>query len=313
MTYANQLWRLWQLKNTSVSAAIATAIVSLVCIPSALTKVKGLDKFVTVAIGLTTAEVSRRTAFSALSLIDTDADLTYAERRIHIQQHEQEIIAPVNPPLMLTEETEESEEVVSDVVKYWLAQDKHLMVIGGSGSGKSYFIKRFTERLPGWLVRVYDVDATVDDWDFASSVETEVDDIGESMNRDLEVIPELRRIRKAEGNKWRPEKHMLTVADEFPALVDAFSHERKGKTKSTPERWSSKHARETRKLGRFICIIAQDDSTDNTGLSGSSKLRDSCFTRVYLGSAAADKAPQWKKQLLTKEFMLVDDLLARRP
>lgn len=310
MTYANQLWRLWELKNTSVSAAVATAVVSLVCIPSALTKVKGLDKFVTVAIGLTSAEVSRRTAYSAITLLDTDADLTYAERRITIQQHEKEILAPVNSQPMLTEANDGT---IEDSVKYWLAQDKHLMVIGGSGAGKSHFIKKFTEQLPGWLVRVYDVDATVDDWKFANQVVTEVDEIAEAMNRDMEVIPDLRRIRKATGNSWKPERHMLTVADEFPALVDAFAHERKGKVKSTPERWSSKHARETRKLARFICIIAQDDSVENTGLSGSSKLRDSCFTRVYLGTAAADKAPQWKQQLMTKDYMLLDDQLARRP
>lgn len=302
----NQLWRYFRTQSRLGATAALSLTVALLALPWALTKERSMDKLMVLCVGLASTEAARRAAFGYFDWRDSDADLTYTEKRALIQQHTQYLKEPDLLP-MLTDTQED--DTIADVVSYWQQQDKHLLIIGGSGSGKTTYVRNFSKQLRGWRTVVYDIDATVSDWRFADAVAHEFEDIGEQMSNDLSKIPQIRAQRHKLGDKWRPEP-VLMIADEFPALVSELT---------VAKKWLATHAKQTRKHKRMICVLAQNDTVANLGLKGDVSVRDTCFTCVYLGDKAADKAkaigkPEWADVLRkSKEYALVDDKLARRP
>ncbi|WP_017654275.1 hypothetical protein [Fortiea contorta] len=130
------------------------------------------------------------------------------------------------------------------------------------------------------------------------------------MQADLATIEQRTIDRKQAGNSWQTEQTLI-VAEELPALVDECE---------SAKEWVRKQAKRGRRVKRFICLVAQNDTVANLGLEGDSKLRDSCFVRVYLGQSAIDRAKQLKDTQLMqalesggKQVCLVDDILAVRP
>lgn len=302
-----QLWREFRTQSRLGVAAGLALTVSLVCLPWALTKARSADKLMVLCVGALATEAARRSTWGYFDYRDTDADLTYAEKRELIQQHvqylreEPEVIAPV-------QETQE-DDTIADVVSYWLQQDKHLLVIGGSGAGKTTFTRNFSKHLRNWRTVVYDIDATVSDWKWTNAVYHEFDDISEQMTSDLSLIPEIRAQRHKLGDKWQAQPTLM-IADEFPALVSELA---------VAKKWLATHAKQTRKHKRMICVLAQNDTVGNLGLKGDISVRDTCFTLVYLGDKAAERAKaigklEWINVLRhSKEYAIVDDKLARRP
>lgn len=305
----NSLWRMFRTQSRLGAVAGLSLTVSLLCLPWALTKIRSLDKLMVICVGLASTECARRAAFGYFDHRDSDADLTYAEKRELIQQHvqyireEPEVIMPMLPETQV-------DDTIADVVSYWQEQNKHLLIIGGTGSGKSTFVKHFSKGLSGFSTVVYDCDATVDDWQWANAVYHEFNDIGEQMTNDLSRIPDIRAQRHKLGNKWQPEPTLM-IADEFPALVSEMP---------VAKKWLSTHAKQTLKHKRMIAVLAQNDTVANLGLKGDISVRDSCFTLVYLGTKAVEKAKalgreDWVQLLLTNKhtYAIVDNRLARRP
>lgn len=303
-----QLWRMFQTQGRlGVSAGLALSI-TLVCVPWALTKVRSADKLLTLCVGAFALETTRRTAFAYFDHRDSDADLVYAEKRALIQQHVSVLKSEPEIQMQALEEGTQ-DEMITDVVEYWKRQDKHLLIIGGTGSGKTTFIKNFSNRLSGYLTTVYDCDATVDDWQWANNVYHEFDDISQHMEEDLKLIPSIRNERHKLGNKWKPNPTLM-IADEFPALVAELA---------VAKKWLSTHAKQTRKHKRMIAILSQNDTVSNLGLKGDISVRDTCFTLVYLGDKAIARAKALERDdwvnVLSKskyQYAIVDDKLALR-
>lgn len=315
---SSQLWRLWKFQSVATTAAIITAVTSMVNIPKAIIKERGLDKFTDIISGLVLAEGSRRLAFASLDLSDTDADITYAERRVLIAQHTEAMKQMPAPSLPVLEPAHDE-----SFTEYWQRQDKHLMIVGGTGAGKSTFISDLVGELDGWELKVYDIDATKDDWKTATKVCHEYDDIADEMLSDLAEIGEVREERRVTGSRtWKPSRHRLTVADEFPALISHYKKVIYKKTEkaNVASEWSVAHAKQTRKLKRFIAVMCQNDTVKNTGLEGDNDVRDSCFVVVYLTTKAQRRAealghPEWAA-LIKKEpyaWCIADEYLFKRP
>lgn len=313
------LWQNFRFRNALTTSAIVGATASGFLMIQGAVQPTGLLKLSSFVLATAVAEASRRSGFSALDLYDTGADIEYAERRAVVANHMHN----------LTEETKAAEEapvvadaltIIDNVAEYWQKQNKHLMIIGGTGAGKTYFMQKFYKLLPGWDIKVFDVDATKDDWKGASTVSNREADIMEEMQADLDGIEPLASERDRVGSeKWKPKQMQLIICDEFPVTMNSIDKlTGRDKLAST---WSTTHAKRTRKLGIFIALMMQNDTVTNTGLKGDNAVRDSCFTRVYLGIDALKRAKkledkrilEWLQQHNQFDVCLVDDLPARRP
>lgn len=278
---------LYRLLTTTGVCATLTAVVSLVGLPHALSQQRGLSKAVVLASGLCIAGVSRRLSLTRLELADVTADLDILDRRENIAWY-QRVISGVQQVTVKYNQRWLAENIVTDPVTYWLNTGKnglplkHLLVVGGTGDGKSTLIQAFASRLVGWQFQVYDVDGTVDDWLFVEPNQRVYDltAIESAMNTDLEVLEQRILSRREAGKRWT-DTPRLTIAEELPALVSSSD---------TAANWVVGHAKRGRKPLCFIAAIAQNDTVKNLGLEGDADLRDSCFTRIHLGSKARERA-----------------------
>jgi hypothetical protein len=314
--------------NVQRTVKQALTIVTTVAITSAIcTFFKPsltLDKFILLYTGTLLSFSSKQLFTITKDLDGTAEDLTLTSRKLMIEALKREHTPVKHKNVETKDDTPKVEEqMITDVVSYWLKElrgEQHIMLIGGTGAGKSEFIKRFTKKLKSVQTVVYDLHATVDDWSFADSVYHDVDDIRTQMLHDMQVVTDEMAARRVQGSSYS-KNNMLIVADEFPALVAAYSEEAKGNKKSTVQQWISKLARESRKIGVMMCVIVQADTVENTGLKGSAQLKDSCFMKVYLGKSAYERAKALGNEELQVIFRddnsftycLVDDRLAYRP
>lgn len=328
MTYPLSFTRtLIQLTNhTFLGSTVAGAAA---CLLLGLTgvQVRGLPKIACSLVGLGVAAVGYRQYLDNKKLTEIGQDLGIVERKANISWYSSLLSSPANVSVQIpSEPTAHTSEPMQDIIGYWQAQDKHLLVVGGTGAGKSYFVQAFCselqraakqtqDNLGQWNYKLYDTDCTCDDWAYLRSLPTcalyeSFSEVERQMQADLRVIEQRTVERKQAGDKWKTERTLI-VAEELPALVDEC-----GSTKE----WVRKQAKRGRRVKRFICLVAQNDTVSNLGLEGDSKLRDSCFVRVYLGQSAIDRARQLKDTRLIqalenggKSLCLVDDVLAVRP
>ncbi|AUT00361.1 hypothetical protein CLI64_08155 [Nostoc sp. CENA543] len=278
---------LHRLLLTTGFCATLTAVVSLVGVPHALTQQRGLSKAVLLASGLCITVASKRLTSTWLELADVTADLDLLDRRENIAWY-QRVISEVKNVTVKYSQRWLDDNIITDPVTYWLNTGKnglplkHLLIVGGTGDGKSTLIQAFASRLIGWQFQVYDVDGTVDDWLFVEQQQRVYDltAIESAMTDDLELLEQRILQRREVGKRWT-DTPRLTIAEELPALVSSSD---------TAANWVVSHAKRGRKPLCFIAAIAQNDTVKNLGLEGDADLRDSCFTRVYLGSKARERA-----------------------
>ncbi|RCJ24309.1 hypothetical protein A6770_28490 [Nostoc minutum NIES-26] len=302
---------LHRLLLTSGFCATLTAVISIVCIPNALTQQRGLPKLMTLASGLLATEASRRLSKQWTELADVTTDLDILDRRENITWYQQ-VISSVKQVTVKYSQRWLDANIISDPVTYWLNTGKnglplkHLLIVGGTGDGKSTLIQSFASRLSGWQFQVFDVDGTVDDWLFVKPEQRVYDltDIEAAMVDDLALLEERILSRREAGKRWT-DTPRLTIAEELPALVSSSD---------TAANWVVNHAKRGRKPLLFIAAIAQNDTVKNLGLEGDADLRDSCFTRIYLGSKARERARKLGNDVLLRwleEFphgrFIVDD------
>ncbi|MEJ1929543.1 hypothetical protein WDZ92_04590 [Nostoc sp. NIES-2111] len=303
-----------QLTQHTAVCALSLGFAGCLLLPVVGLQNKSLSKLLSSVVGLGTAAVGLRCYLDNRKLSALSEDLGLIERKQSITWYnnllsrKQELTASVSGSVKA--------DVISDLVSYWLQQDKHLLVVGGTGAGKSTFVQSFASVLGvGWSYKVYDTDCTVDDWLYLRSLPTcamyeSFSSIGEQMQADLETIESRTVERKQAGNKWTTD-NTLIVAEELPALVDELED---------AGVWLSRHAKRGRRVKRFVAAVVQNDTVKNLGLEGDSKLRDSCFVRVYLGQSAIERAQQLKNTELErwlkaggKQVCLIDDKPAYRP
>ncbi|MBD2213397.1 hypothetical protein H6G27_26500 [Nostoc linckia FACHB-104] len=302
--------------STKVSASVLCASAALL-LPVVGLQERGLGKLLTSVVGTGAAAIGLQQLKTNKQLQAISEDLGIVERKQSIAWYSSLLShKPALTVQMQTQPTLEPADVMRDIVSYWQQQDKHMLVIGGTGAGKSTFIQAFASVLgAGWHYKIYDTDCTCDDWLYLRSLpncelyETFAS-IGEQMSEDLATIETRTVERKKAGNKWTTD-NTLIVAEEMPALVDEIE---------IAGDWMAKEAKRGRRVKRYVAVIAQNDTVKNLGMEGDSALRDSCFVRVYLGQSAIDRAKLLKNKTLEdwlragdKQVCLVDDLPAFRP
>jgi hypothetical protein len=302
--------QLMELRLNTKRGAYGLAVAGLCLVPSVALTNNRIGRMLVSVAGITCAVVGNRQLEDSFDLDAISNDLYVVDRKQTIHWYNglmnRSEIAPVSG----------AGDAIGDVVDYWLTQDKHLLVIGGTGSGKSYFIQAFANRLgEAWKYKLYDNDCTIDDWLKVrgmpeSKLYESYGSIAESMAEDLVLLEERTKERKKQGNTW-VEQAILTVAEEMPSLVDEIE---------ITSDWIGKIAKRGRRVKQYLAVVAQNDTVKNLGLVGDSKLRDSCFVRVYLGQSAIERASLLKQPLTVewlrqggKDVCLVDDLTAIRP
>lgn len=305
---------LLRLQQSAKAGVVGLGVASLLLLPTVGLQNKGVGKLAAAGAGLACSLVGFRLAQDDGTLSAIGEDLGLIDRKQQLSWYN----GLLTKKQTLTVENIQPVEadLISDVVSYWQAEDKHLLIVGGTGAGKSTFVQAFASVLgASWHYKIYDNDCTVDDWLYLRSLPScslfeSYSHIGEQMQADLLAIEDLTQDRKQAGNRWQP-TYNLTVAEEMPALVDEIDCTRE---------WMSKQAKRGRRVKRFIAVVAQNDTVKNLGLEGDSSLRDSCFVRVYLGQSAIERARLLKNTALVdwlqkggKQVCLVDDKPALRP
>ncbi|WP_157816829.1 hypothetical protein [Nostoc flagelliforme] len=283
-----------------------------------LSQPRGLPKLAAIGIGLTSTLACKSITNSKFELLDNTTDLNLVDRQLSIRWYS-DIVSGVKQLTTSVINTPKFDDqwlannLIIDPVKYWLATGsgngiplKHLLIVGGTGDGKSTFIQALAAQLNGWQFKTYDVDGTVDDWHFIPEHRRvyDINDVVSAMTDDLTLLEHRIKQRREVGKRWS-DTPCLTIAEELPALVSSSE---------VVKEWVVSHAKRGRKPLLFIAAVAQNDTVKNLGIEGDASLRDSCFTRVYLGSKARERAEKlgneplllWLKEKTHGRF-IVDD------
>jgi energy-coupling factor transporter ATP-binding protein EcfA2 len=183
----------------------------------------------------------------------------------------------------------EERDLIEDIVEYWVKSDKHLMVIGGTGDGKSTAIKHLISKLVDWDITAYDVDYSQGDYPDKVQIRYDYESISEAMNDEIIELEERISDRRNEGKNYsaRPK---LTIAEELPALALEIGEE--------VSKWIRIKSSRGRKVMLKLACLAQNDTAENLALKGNIALRDNNFLLLYLGKKAIDKAKKDKDEQL---------------
>ena len=305
---------IYELMRHARFTTLACAIAGAFLLPLTGAQQKGLAKFTSAGLGAMLAIAGSMSNRDWQKLLAVCEDMEAVDRQQHVASYSQALQQPLLPPTATANATIDIQPL-QDVVSYWISEDKHLLVVGGTGSGKSTFIQAFANKLSSdWFFRLYDTDCTIDDWSYirtrAHTLYETLEDIEADMERGLTELEERMKERKKLGNRWEG-LHTFIVGEEFPFLASDIK-------KATV--WMPKFAKRGRRVKLFMALLAQNDTVANLGLKGDSKLRDSCFVRVYLGNEAVERAKLMKNPALVdwlkaggKNVCLVDDMPAMRP
>ena len=183
----------------------------------------------------------------------------------------------------------EERDLIEDAVNYWINSDKHLMIIGGTGDGKSTTIKYFISRLNDWDITTFDVDYSKGDYPDNVKVKYDYSSISEAMKYEIEELETRIEMRRDEGKGYSPTPH-LTIAEELPALALEIGED--------VSRWIRVKSSRGRKVLLKLACLAQNDTAENLALKGNVALRDNNFILLYLGRKAIEKAKQDKDKEL---------------
>lgn len=200
----------------------------------------------------------------------------------------------------------EEKDIITDPVNYWISQQKHLLIIGATNSGKSFTLKLFQNELLklNYQIKSYDIDATFEDYSKRVNVIYDYPDIEKNVEKDLNELELRVQERRIKGKNYNPQKTLI-VSEELPSLVDEIE---------LMQSWIKRLSNRGRKVGLFIAALSQNDTVDSLGLSGNSKLINN-FVRIYLGERAKERAKLLKNDALikflnttSKGYGLIDDI-----
>ena len=276
-------------KNNSRLIVIINLLSSLICTYLILTTPKGLNKLTITLVGILNAVAGLNVAKIDNTLDTRLHDLQITSRLSSKNLLEEYLSDRNNIKVELTKPPIEERNIISDIVSHWVKQDKHLLLVGSTGDGKSTAIKIFTSNLNnvGYKIDARDIDATVDDYSSDIEVTFDYKEIEQTFNNDLLELEQRIKVRRVEGKKFNPE-YKFIVSEELPALVDEIE--------VTPT-WIKRMSNRGRKVKLFLCVAAQNDTVDALGLKGNSKLINN-FVKLYLGTKAIERAKQLKDDVL---------------
>lgn len=193
---------LYRLLLSTTKTSWLTAVVSFVCLPLVLSQPRGLPKLAAIGIGLTSTLACKSITNSKFELLDNTTDLNLVDRQLSIRWYS-DIVSGVKQLTTSVINTPKFDDqwlannLIIDPVKYWLATGsgngiplKHLLIVGGTGDGKSTFIQALAAQLNGWQFKTYDVDGTVDDWHFIPEHRRvyDINDVVSAMTDDLTLL-----------------------------------------------------------------------------------------------------------------------------
>jgi len=198
--------------------------------------------------------------------------------------------------------------IIKDFVNYWIAKEKHLIIVGGTGDGKSTLVKGLVHKLNEWEITAYDIDFARGDYPSAVNVFCDYDTISSDMAASSAKLAKRIKLRQVNGAEIiGNENFVLTIAEELSALVKVIGEVQKP--------WISEIAKRGRKCRMFVMACVQNDTIANTGFEGDSASVSSCFVKVLLGKFARERAEklkdnellQWLSEVPKGRF-LVDDI-----
>lgn len=280
-----------QIRANTVAGVLAGSI-SVLSIPATLTQPNGVIRFYLCAVGAASSVAAKKLLGIKFELEDTLTDLKNVNARQQIGWYTDTLNTPEETPMhtMLTP-NDKPRDLITDLVAYWQEQDKHLMLVGGTGDGKSTLVKGLVQVLDDWRFRAYDVDFAKGDYPLEVSVLFTYPAIENEMRKDMASLEERYAVRREAGaNAWG-ERPSLIIAEEMPSLAV--------ECESEPQ-WIRLIAKRGRKVKMFLACCVQNDTIENTGLKGDNSLRDSSFVRIYLGKFAAERAKKLDRPELTK-------------
>lgn len=276
-------------KAVSKSVTVINFISCFICFYLMLITPKGMNKLSISILGLLTG-ISGVSISKVNSNLDTrlnDLGLTSRvsskELLMDYLKDQQQITVKV------TSIPVEERDLIEDIVEYWVKSDKHLMVIGGTGDGKSTAIKHLISKLVDWDITAYDVDYSQGDYPDKVQIRYDYESISEAMNDEIIELEERISDRRNEGKNYsaRPK---LTIAEELPALALEIGEE--------VSKWIRIKSSRGRKVMLKLACLAQNDTAENLALKGNIALRDNNFLLLYLGKKAIDKAKKDKDEQL---------------
>lgn len=277
-------------RNSSrLITAIAFASCGL-CFISAITIPNGLTKICITVLGMLSSYIGIVISQQASDLCIRLEDLQLTSRATskellagYLKDNSIEVSIPTLPV--------QEADVVTDVVRYWEQQEKHLAIVGGTGDGKSFTMKLFINSLQyEYSITAYDVDFAKDDYPDCVNVKYTYEDIESSFSEDMEELENRIAERRELGKKYIPDKRFI-VGEEMPALADECE---------TLGAWMKKMSKRGRKVGMFIAAIAQNDTAANFALKGDYSILQANFCLLYLGSKAKARAKQLRNPALVE-------------
>lgn len=302
----------------SVALGCTSAALSLVALP--LLPVEPVARLLVASLGLGVASAVSANAKTYTRTSAYLQDLELANERGLLQFFTQTLTQQplwTSPETLVPEALDEST-VVSDLVGYWRKQQKHLLVVGGTGDGKSVFVQALASQLQGWHFRLLDTDASAEDWLQLRALDctrllTTNEAIADELTSQLQELEQ--RLEEGKRLGWsvykRQAQPVLSVVEEYLTLAM--------NVEVAPD-YLKRLAVRGRKAQQFIAIVSQNDTQDALGLSGQASLVNDCFVRVYLGKKAIARAKLLKRPELVQWLQeqgfngcLVDDQPALRP
>ena len=279
------------IKYKSISLLIRNTnfLSTFICFYLIIITPKGLNKISISFVGLINS-VSGLTISKIDSTLDNRLnDLQITSRLSSKNLLEDYLQDKNNLVVEVTKKPIEQSDIISDIVQYWIQSDKHLMIIGGTGDGKSTTVKHFISRLNEYDITAYDVDFSKDDYPERVRIKYDFDTISQAMQADIELLEKRISDRRNEGKNYNP-KPRLIIAEELPALALDLD--------DIVPIWIRKLSSRGRKIRLKLACLSQNDTAENLALKGNVALRDNNFILLYLGSKAIEKAKSMKNEPL---------------
>ncbi|WP_154655906.1 hypothetical protein [Fortiea contorta] len=140
------------LVGASVAGASAAVLLGLTGVQA-----RGLPKLAACLSGLGVAAVGYRQYLDNKKLTEIGQDLGIVERKSGISWYSSLLSNAAQVSVQMQAEPTAQLSPMADIIGYWQTQDKHLLVIGGTGAGKSYFVQAFCSALGAdWSYKLYD-------------------------------------------------------------------------------------------------------------------------------------------------------------
>lgn len=282
-------------KSVSRLLTILNFASSFLCFYLLLVTPKGLNKITLSFLGLVSG-----IGGAAISKVDSELDSRLEDLKLTSRLSSKELLGDyLKDKQQITVEVSSppvgERELIEDIVDYWLKSDKHLMIIGGTGDGKSTAIKYIISQLADWNITAYDVDYKQEDYSNQIHVKYEYKSIKESMEDEIEEL-EIRISERRNTSGKYSDTPKLTIAEELPALALEIG--------DTVNKWIRVKSSRGRKVFLKLACIAQNDTAESLALKGNIGMRDNNFILLYLGKKAIEKAQR------NKDDQLVDWLRA---